>query len=342
MLVALMAAAVLAAAGTISGGPSDMAWIPAGPFHMGDATGSGWPQEKPRREIRVSGFYIDRREVANAEVRDVLQWAYDRGLVTVDARSVRNREGQPRVLLELADWNCEIRFADGAFSVEPGRERFPCVEVTWYGALAFCNFRSDREGLARALNFADWECDFESPGYRLPTEAEWEKAARGGVDGHEFPWPGKGGDFAQHVDGGMANYWNSGDPFETASFPAKTSPVGYYDGAQTPPGGVMTNGYGLFDMAGNVWEWCWDWYDPLWYARPETSRPDPTGPAHGTERVRRGGSWINGQKEMERGLSGGALARSLRCAMRAGGDPARGTWNWGFRCVRRPERSETP
>ena len=314
---------------------ADMATVPAGRFSMGDHYGLGWHDERPVHTVHVSEFKIDRYEVSNAEMRDVLQWAYDNKKLTVDARTVKNRDGRSKELFDLDDWNNEITFAEGAFTVKPGREAFPCVEVTWYGALAYCNFRSEREGLDACIDFKNWSCDFDRNGHRLPTEAEWEKAARGGLEVHHFPWPGRGGNYNDHVDGSRANYWLSGDTYEQTEEYLHTTPVGYYNGKQTPPGNVMTNGYGLFDMAGNVWEWCWDYFASDGYDSEDASMDDPTGPAKGTERVRRGGSWINGQKLLAKGKSGGQLAYNLRCAERASSKPSTGRWNRGFRCVRR-------
>ena len=133
------------------------------------------------------------------------------------------------------------------------------VEVSWYGSAAYGNWRSTQDGRDPSYNLSTWECNFDANGYRLPTEAEWEYAARGGEHDpyYRYPW-------GDTIDGSMANYRESGDPYETGPYPW-TTPVGHYDGNQTPPGVDMGNGYGLYDVAGNVYERCNDWYSSTYY-----------------------------------------------------------------------------
>ena len=318
----------------------ELALVPGGRFGMGDRSGLGAADERPAHHLYVRAFWMDRYEVSNAEMCRVLQWAMEEGLVVAGRTSVSNAQGQSQELVDLDDWNCEIQFAEGRFQPLAGRDAFPCVEVTWYGALAYANYRSAMEDLETCIEFATWQCDFTRNGYRLPTEAEWEKAARGNLVGQHFPWFTGAKSVANRASGDKANYWGSGDPFD-ADETLGTTPVGYYNGTQQPAGIDMANGYGLYDMAGNVYEWCWDFFDPEWYGRAAAKSPDTTGPRLGYGRVVRGGSWLSGSREG--GEGGGDTfgpTYGLRCANRVVCDPANGRHNRGFRCVRRDDVEE--
>jgi len=306
-----------------------METVPAGAFNMGDHHGIGGRDERPVHAVWVGPFAIDRCEVSNAKMCAVVQWAFDNRHVTVTTNGVFNARGRKEQLLDLHDWNSEIRFSEGTFTVTEGREAFPCIEVTWYGALAYCNFRSLREGLKSCIDFADWTCDFRGNGYRLPTEAEWEKAARGGRGGFYYPWGGRVGPHHHHIDGRMANYWKSGDPYDDAPGYVYTTPVGHFAGFAH---GGMTNR--LHDLAGNVEEWCWDRYHRRWYSREASRKKNSTGPEAGSHRVVRGGSWISGQKEIWKGQPTHTATHHLRVANRDSRDPARGQHFRGFRCAR--------
>ncbi len=315
-------------------GPPGFSIIPAGTFQMGDNYAEGEIYERPVHQVHVSRFLMARYETTHEQMRAVLQWAYDGGLISVNAETVTNTEGTPQPFLSFTANDSGrqatyLRFADGAFYVEHDKGNFPMGGVTWYGALAYCNYRSDMEGRPRCFSFHDWSCDFTKSGYRLPTEAEWEKAARGGLTGHHYSWSSAGGGFAEHIASHMAKYYSTRDPWYYTPY-NWTTPVGYFDGNQldygVPAGNDMVNGYGLYDMVGNVWEWCWDNWKGDWYSQPEASLPDTAGPilTGAVTKVIRGGSF-------------GYFARDLRVACRHRRGYARTYLNFpvGFRVARR-------
>jgi formylglycine-generating enzyme required for sulfatase activity len=296
--------------------------IPGGAFSMGDSFGEGYSDELPVHTVYVSAFYMDRTEVTNDAMVDVLNWAYSQGKLIVSSLAVRNAEGDPQELLDLDASECCITWGGSQFAVKAEKgSGHPCVEVSWYGAAAYCNYRSERESLTPCYDLSNWNCNWSANGYRLPTEAEWEKAARGGANGRRFPWSD-----ADTITHGRGSYYSS------SSYSYDVSPTrGYHPDYDTDPlpytspvGSFDPTGYGegLYDMAGSVWEWCWDWMDGNWYDDPASGDPDTTGPAGPLRnRVVRGGSW-------------GDVAEYARCAFRLGTRPSR-TFNvGGFRCAR--------
>ena len=292
-----------------------MVLIPAGSFDMGDTFNEGRDIELPVHTVNVSSFYMDKYEVSNEKVRQVMQWAYDNGNLTASVTTVQNSEGYQRELLKLDSTYIQISFTNGTFSVDNGKANYPCVEITWDGAMAYCKYKNEMEGKHQTINLVDWSIDWSKHGYRLPTEAEWEKAARGGNAGHRFPWVD-----ADTITHSRANYISSSEDRYDVS-PTRGYHPDYNTGTYpytSPVGSFSPNGYGLYDMAGNVYEWCWDWHDSSYYS--SSPGTDPRGPASGWGRVLRGGSWH-------------IYAFYVRCAFRGPAAPGYGYYGSGFRCV---------
>lgn len=303
----------------------EMVSVPSGVYLMGDS--SGLVDERPAHFISVNSFYMDKNELT-IELWDlVAAWAEKNGY-EFSEKTVKALRG--------ASWS-------------PDPSIHPMNMVTWYDSVKWCNARSEMEGrtpvyyedLSKTTVFRKGEIDLNanmvrwtSSGYRLPTEAEWEKAARGRHMGKDYPW----GDRA--VDGSLGNYRLSGDPYDNG-----TAPVGYYNGEQliSPEsnsyGGEiaktldMGNDFGLYDMFGNVFEWCWDWYHPDWYENGLSDRSNTRGPVDayvdariGRTRVLRGGDYDH--------FNDSGSGRLLRIAFRHQRTPDSALRTYGFRSVR--------
>jgi sulfatase modifying factor 1 len=229
-------------------------FIPNGRFQMGSVNGNS--DEKPVHQVSLSAFYMGETEVTYGEWQTLIIWAKARGYIFSSR-------------------------GDGLSA------QHPVTNVSWYDAIKWCNAKSQKDGLAPCYKASGViyrngrgdrvTCDWNANGYRLPTEAEWEKAARGGLVGKKFP----NGDSLEkrdaNIDGSCA--------VEVGRYPA--------------------NGYGLYDMAGNVAEWCWDWHGSY------SGDVDPSGPASGSYRVLRGGRWSFNADDSRSALRNGALPSTM-------------------------------
>jgi len=266
-------------------GASGMVLVPEGPFLRGDNLKDGDADELPTATLTIDAFYMDEYEVTNEKMRETLQWALDHHppLIAATAESVSNLTGNPQRLLALNE-PAKIGFSGETFHVLQGKDDHPCKGVTWYGAVAYCNYRSEMEGVTPCYDLGSWSCDWNADGFRLPTEAEWEKAARGGLTGRRFPW-------GYSISHAHANYNGHSSQF-TYDHSSGYHPD--YSNGTSPVGSFPATGYGLYDMAGNVREWCWDWYLERYYDTSPTT--DPHGPTNGVLRVMRGSGLNNSGK----------------------------------------------
>jgi len=275
--------------------PSDtnMILIPGGTFQMGDSL-DGESDALPVHTVTLSSFYMDKYDITNQQYCDFLNSAAVKVVSGVVCASTDNYNYYSYCNTSTADTYSQIAYSGGVFSVRTKGSRSmvndPMVCVSWYGAVAYCNWRSQQEGKEQCYNLVTWDCNFSNNGYHLPTEAQWEYAARGGHSGNRFPW----GD-VNTISHSQANYYSC---IYCYSYDYGT-PWGYdltwsADGIwpyTSPVGSFAANGYGLYDMSGNVYQWCNDWYSNTYYSSsPQTN---PTGPTSGSYPVLRGGCWNN-------------------------------------------------
>jgi formylglycine-generating enzyme required for sulfatase activity len=295
----------------VSSVPAGFALIPSGAFEMGDQSNPlvGYSYELPVHTVIVSAFYMAKYETTKEEWDDVRTWGLANGYT------------------DLAEGN-------GSYTSKGANH--PVHSISWYDMVKWCNARSQKEGLTpcytvsgaihKTGNSDAVVSNWNANGYRLPTEAEWEKAARGGVAGKNFPW---GTDTITHSQAnynvfssnGTTNYYSYDvtprPAGEVTYFFHPTYAVGGYP-YSSPVGSFAPNGYGLYDMAGNMREWCWDW-DGSYAAGSQT---DPRGPSSGSYRMIRGGSWFYHD------------ARDCRAASRHAADPTYAGDSVGFRTAR--------
>lgn len=270
--------------------------IPGGVFTMGtDDPGYETDGEAPAHQVELEAFAVGETTVTNAQFATFVDAT---GHVTAAERhgasfvfgGLLPDDFPPTRGVAAAPWWREVpgaswRRPEGPQSDLDGRAEHPVVHVSWFDAVAYC----------------DWV------GARLPTEAEWERAARGGLDGHHFPW----GDELEPDGAHRMNVFQGDFPADDTGADGwvGTCPVRSY-----PP-----NGFGLFEVTGNVWEWCADWFDPGWYAR--SPRWAPAGPPDGRARVLRGGSYLCHHRH----------CRRYRVDARSSSTPESTTGNTGFR-----------
>ena len=256
LITLLLSIAAYAMAANAAG---DMIRVPAGPFTMGSDEGP--EDERPAHTVTLAAFEIDRLPVTNADLAGFLQrfGATDAG---------------GRRYYDWDDADARIHRVDGTWRADPGFETHPAVEASWLGAQAYCR----------------------SLGKRLPTEAEWEKAARGAGARH-YPW---GHDAPTAAHARFASGWN------------QTAPVNAFEAGKSP--------FGVLGLAGNAWHWVSSAYRPYPY-RDDDGREDP---APGPVRATRGGGHDSPAKELRSSERGRNLSRA----------PAAGHHNIGFRCAR--------
>jgi sulfatase modifying factor 1 len=297
--------------------PEGMVWVPGGTFLMGsDEPDDG--DAHPIHTVALDGFWMDRTEVTN---RQFARFVKETGYVTVAEQTPTQEEfpeAPPENLVagslvftppagrvsfdEPLSWwryvpGASWRHPEGPGSTIEGKDDYPVVQVCWEDAVAY----------------ARWA------GKRLPTEAEWEYAARGGKRGARYTW----GDEPATEGTARVNHWQGRFPQQN------TAADGYVRLA--PAGSYAANGYGLFDMAGNAWEWCADWYRPGYRTEPARN---PTGPESSDDplepgtikRVQRGGSF----------LCSDLYCRRYRPGARGKGEPRSAAEHVGFRCVLGP------
>ncbi|MBL9201469.1 MAG: formylglycine-generating enzyme family protein [Opitutaceae bacterium] len=297
------AAAAAASVCGQTGSTEGMRLIPGGEFLMGTDGDHGFAAdgEGPAHAVELAPFFLDATCVTNAQFADFVEatryrteaerfgWSFVFFGHLTPAQLARS----VRVRVAGSEWWCRVdgatwRHPEGPDSNIKKRWSHPVVQISWNDACAY----------------AAWA------GKRLPTEAEWECAARGGLVQKKFPW----GDDLEPEGRHRMNVWQG-------VFPTRnTEADGHYGTA--PAQSYRCNAYGLYQMTGNVWEWCWDWFDPAYYR--SSPRAHPTGPAHGDHRVMRGGSY----------LCHASYCNRYRTDARSHNAPDSAATNLGFRCAR--------
>jgi gluconolactonase len=323
----------------------EMQIIPGGTFDMGDHHDLGGAEhrndEVPIHCVTLKSFYISVYEITNQQYCEYLNNVLIQELVSVEDGYVTSTQtGYLLCDTYQSDGYSRIQFDDNEFSVPETMDDHPVVGIRWAGAVTYCNWLSSVMGYQACYDPNTGLCDFTKDGFRLPTEAEWEYAGRGALHNPYaiYPW-------GDDPDNARANWPNSGDPYEAGSMPY-TTPVGFYNGQvhlKTDykwPGSASSyrtmdgsNGYDLYDMAGNVWEWTNDWYHSDYYSvsprfnplGPTTGKPMPDGKIY---HVLRSGNWYNGPQGHSR------VSNRNPAHFRGPQDPYHPWYHIGFRIAR--------
>jgi formylglycine-generating enzyme required for sulfatase activity len=281
------------------GSTEGMIRLDGGRFLMGTDSPEAFPAdgEGPVREVTIDGFWMDAHPVRNEQFRDFVQaTGYRTEAERFEWSFVFHGHVRPELIEDRAPattWWCKVRGADWAHPEGPDstveqRLNYPVVHVSWNDAAAY----------------AKWA------GKRLPTEAEWEYAARGGLEQRIYPW----GDELTPVGKHLCNVWQGEFPHRDTGEDGWT--------AVAPADAFPANGYGLYSITGNAWEWCRDWFHPAWHVT--ATHLNPVGPPEGTTRLMKGGSYLCHRSYCNR----------YRVAARTSNTPDSATTNISFRCVR--------
>ena len=285
------------------GSTSEMIQLDGGPFWMGTENPEGFPAdgEGPVRRVTVDPFFLDRYAVSNEQFTEFTKatsyktdserfgWSFVfHGHIPKDL--------YPKMVEDTAlgiDWWCKVPGADwlhpeGPYSSIGSRQHYPVTHVSWADCTAF----------------AKWA------GKRLPTEAEWEYASRGGLEQKIYPW----GDELTPGGKHLCNIWQGEFPMADSGDDGFTAPG--------PVNSYEPNGYGIYTITGNAWEWCNDWFHPSWHVT--ATKHNPVGPPTGTRRVMKGGSYLCHKSYCNR----------YRVGARTSNTPDSATTNISFRCVR--------